>query len=470
MGLSSILSTATGGLGVVQTQLQWRTDNINNETNTNYSRRDPTTLSTGSHGVTTTITRATDASLQKQYTDANSQSAASTVTSDYWSRLADVAGTSQSTPYLQQAMDKYTAAWKAFETDTSSNTSEANVVATGKTVADTITSAAQQLIQIRDEAKSSAGDDVTSLNGKLSDLAAINKKLSADPNAATNQPDLLDQRDTLVNDVSALVGVYTVPHSDGSVALYSKTGSVLVDKEASQYQWNTNTAGQGYISLAGSTDTAPGQNASFSGGKIGATLDLLNPSTTSSDPNVGMLAKAQAQLDAFASQLADTTSASSLEGSYDAATSDRTTDLASGFFTIDTTGAVSASQSLAVDAGLVAGTSTVKRQSATAVVAQLTAASRTISTAGVNASNTTYSGLAAAIAGYQSDSQATAASDKTRTTTTANTLQTRLTSETGVNLDTEMAQMTVLQNAYAANAKVITTVQAMFDVLMNIGS
>ena len=33
-----------------------------------------------------------------------------------------------------------------------------------------------------------------------------------------------------------------------------------------------------------------------------------------------------------------------------------------------------------------------------------------------------------------------------------------------------MAQMTVLQNAYAANAKVITTVQAMFDVLMNIGS
>ena len=116
MGLSSILSTATGGLGVVQTQLQWRTDNINNETNTNYSRRDPTTLSTGSHGVTTTITRATDASLQKQYTDANSQSAASTVTSDYWSRLADVAGTSQSTPYLQQAMDKYTAAWKAFGT------------------------------------------------------------------------------------------------------------------------------------------------------------------------------------------------------------------------------------------------------------------------------------------------------------------------------------------------------------------
>ena len=32
-----------------------------------------------------------------------------------------------------------------------------------------------------------------------------------------------------------------------------------------------------------------------------------------------------------------------------------------------------------------------------------------------------------------------------------------------------MAQLTVLQNAYAANARVITTVQTMFDALMAIG-
>ncbi len=470
MGLSSILSVAATGLNAVQTQLQWRTDNVNNASNTAYARRDPTTVSTGAHGVSVTIARANDAGLTTQYLDANSQATAGSTASDLFSRLGDVMGTSQSTPYLSQAMDNFTAAWEAFETDTSSTTSEAQIVSTGQALAQTVTSATQQLSQIADETKGAAGDAVTTLDGKLSDLAAINKKISADPNAATDQPDLFDQRDSLVSDVSGLVGISVVTHGDGSVALYTKTGSVLVDKEANQFQWNSNNGGQPYISLAGTAAAAPGLNASFTGGSLGATLAALDPSTTSSDANTGVLAKAQAQLDGFASQLADTSSTATFEGAYDADPSDRTTDLAAGFFTIDTTGTLSPAQSLAVDAGLVAGTSTVKRQSASDVVAQLTASSRSMATAGVNADSVTYGGLASAIAGYQTDSQAAATSDKTRLTTTTTTLQTRLTSETGVNLDTEMAQMTVLQNAYAANAKVITTVQAMFDVLMNIGS
>ena len=470
MGLSSILSVAATGLNAVQNQLQWRTDNINNSTNANYSRRDPTTVSTGVHGVTVTIARANDAGLTTQYLDASSQSSASSTTSDYFSRLGDVMGTSQSTPYLQQAADNFTAAWEAYETDTSSTTSEAQVISSGQALATTVTNGAQQISQIAVEAKSTAGDTVTSLNGKLSDLSAINKKISADPNAATDQPDLLDQRDSLVNDISGLVGVTSVTHSDGSIALYTKTGSVLVDKEANQFQWNTNNGAQAYISLAGTNAAAPGMNASFTGGSLGATLNFLDPSTNSSDPNVGMLAKAQAQLDGFASHLADATSPNSFEGAYDAATSDRTTDIANGFFSIDNSGVLSPSQSLAVDPGLVGGTATVKRQSASPVIAQLTAATRSMNTAGVNASSVTYSGLASAIAGYQTDSQAASSTDSTRLSTTTTAIQTRLTSETGVNMDTEMAQMTVLQNSYAANAKVITTVQAMFDVLLNIGT
>jgi len=37
-------------------------------------------------------------------------------------------------------------------------------------------------------------------------------------------------------------------------------------------------------------------------------------------------------------------------------------------------------------------------------------------------------------------------------------------------MDSELAQLTVLQNAYSANAKVISTVQSMFDTLMGIGT
>jgi flagellar hook-associated protein 1 FlgK len=69
------------------------------------------------------------------------------------------------------------------------------------------------------------------------------------------------------------------------------------------------------------------------------------------------------------------------------------------------------------------------------------------------------------VAGYaQMASQAQA----TATTNTAVTtgLQTRLSSETGVSVDSEMAQIVQLQAAYTANAKVVTAVQDMWTQLL----
>ena len=44
-------------------------------------------------------------------------------------------------------------------------------------------------------------------------------------------------------------------------------------------------------------------------------------------------------------------------------------------------------------------------------------------------------------------------------------LQTRLAAGSGVSIDTEMSTMIALQNAYGANAKVITAVQSMWNTL-----
>ena len=47
------------------------------------------------------------------------------------------------------------------------------------------------------------------------------------------------------------------------------------------------------------------------------------------------------------------------------------------------------------------------------------------------------------------------------------TLATKLSAQSGVNMDTEMSTMIQLQNAYGANAKVIAAVQAMWTQLLN---
>ena len=50
-----------------------------------------------------------------------------------------------------------------------------------------------------------------------------------------------------------------------------------------------------------------------------------------------------------------------------------------------------------------------------------------------------------------------------------NALQQQFNKDSGVNIDTELTHMPILQQAYAANARVMSTVQAMFTALMQIG-
>lgn len=48
------------------------------------------------------------------------------------------------------------------------------------------------------------------------------------------------------------------------------------------------------------------------------------------------------------------------------------------------------------------------------------------------------------------------------------TLQSKFNNQSGVNIDEEMAHLLSLQNAYAANARVMSTVKQMFDALLQV--
>jgi flagellar hook-associated protein 1 len=57
----------------------------------------------------------------------------------------------------------------------------------------------------------------------------------------------------------------------------------------------------------------------------------------------------------------------------------------------------------------------------------------------------------------------------TTLTTAATQIQQAIAPQSEVNLDTQMGQLVVLQNAYAANARVVTTVASMLDTLIDLG-
>jgi flagellar hook-associated protein 1 FlgK len=50
-----------------------------------------------------------------------------------------------------------------------------------------------------------------------------------------------------------------------------------------------------------------------------------------------------------------------------------------------------------------------------------------------------------------------------------NSLQQRFADQSNVNIDEEMANLLKLQTTYGANARVLTTVKEMFDILLRLG-
>jgi flagellar hook-associated protein 1 FlgK len=49
-------------------------------------------------------------------------------------------------------------------------------------------------------------------------------------------------------------------------------------------------------------------------------------------------------------------------------------------------------------------------------------------------------------------------------------LQQRFTAQSGVSIDTELSNLIALQNAYGANARVMTTIQQMMATLLQVGT
>ncbi len=106
---------------------------------------------------------------------------------------------------------------------------------------------------------------------------------------------------------------------------------------------------------------------------------------------------------------------------------------------------------------------------------QLTQAALTFSpTTGIGSASAPFSGtlpdFMSQITSQQSQAANAATNLQQGQDVVVSALQQRFNSQSGVNIDTEMSNLITLQNAYAANARVMTTIQSMLTVLDQMGT
>jgi len=160
----------------------------------------------------------------------------------------------------------------------------------GQNLSDQFNELASWMNGVRGQMNSDLRGSVSEIN-RLSDaIANLNESIVIETGRSGGQPvnDLLDQRDTMIRDLSALVSVSTVQQDDGSVNVMAGTGQVLVvGNKASTLEVYIEASDPNQLGIAikGSGGVQVPITDQLSGGKVGGLLSfrdrMLDPAANS---------------------------------------------------------------------------------------------------------------------------------------------------------------------------------------------
>ena len=502
MSLNGALGISSGALANVSYGLSVISQNIANASTPQYALETATqtSLSAGGQGfgVASGVTvPASDPGLQNQVSAQTSETAAATTTSTALAALDPVLGTVGGGTDLGSQLSAVQSAFSTLEGDPSDATQQGAVVAAASTLATGINTLASAYGTARQSAEDGVVSGVAQLNTALSTIGGLNKQIVSLQAQGLSTADLVNQRAQAENSISQLVDARFVTQQNGSVTVLTAGGAQLPTDGSQTLSVQPATTGPtayypgGGIPgvLLGGTDVT----AQLTGGSIGANITLRDQT----------LPTYQGSLDEFAQNLSSRFADQGLSlfsnasGTVPVSTGPAAQSGYVGYAdTIEVNPAVTATPSLVRDgtqavAGSATGASaftpnTTGLSGFTTLInrvvtyalgadAQDGVPQAIVATTGLGPTGTLQSGTTAqttlldaanALTASQANDSAQATSQASDSTAVASSLQTKLTGATGVDVDTELGQLVVLQNAYGANAKIITAIESLFtDVL-----
>ncbi|QRM54248.1 flagellar hook-associated protein FlgK [Sinorhizobium sp. BG8] len=246
MSLSAAIKTAQSSFSNTALQTAVASKNIANASNTAYARRSAI-LATADNGASVVETqRAQNEALQKQNLLSISKSYAQDTVLAGLEQLKTVLGGDEyelsTSTYLATLRDNL----QAFADKPSEASLAETVVANAIDVANSLNSASQAVQELRTEADADIATAVNELNRLLGEFKTYNDQVKSGTAAGTDINDALDQRDDILNQISAIIGVSTVTRTNNDMVLYTSDGTVLFEtypREVSFTATATYTAG-----------------------------------------------------------------------------------------------------------------------------------------------------------------------------------------------------------------------------------
>lgn len=285
MSISAALSNALSGLGAAGRRAEVVSSNIANAATPGYAPRVAELAAasidgTGAGVRVATVRRDADALLAADRRLADAAAGAAATGAEALVRVARVAGAPDDASSLIGRLAAFEA---ALVSATANPASEARLADVGDAAAAVATSFAATSDAIQTErarADAAIGADVETLNGALARVSGLNALIRRSQGGGRDVNTLIDQRQQAIDAVAAIVPIRSVERDDGRVALFTQGGVVLVDSTAREVGFTPVAVMAPAMTLAGgslsglSIDGRPAPPTALAGGRIGAALAL----------------------------------------------------------------------------------------------------------------------------------------------------------------------------------------------------
>ena len=500
--LAASLEIAGSGISAVNAQLALVSQNISNANTPGYvaEQLPQTNLDAAGQGqgvLTGVATRSIDLQLQQDVLAQNGVVSGLTTTQAALQPIDAAQGTVAGGNDLSSLLGNLNTAFAGLESSPSSGVQQAQVVSSAAQLASKINTLGQTYNTTRQTVQDQLVADVGSLNTALQAVGTLSNRIISARSLGQSTAGLEDQRDQALQTVSSFVGVKYLEQPNGGI-IVTTTGGLTLPTSGKGLSLANAVIGPDSATQLGSVPgiVLDGQNVTvnLTGGRIGAEVALRD--TT--------LPTYTAELDQFSQTLSTRFAQQGLTLFTDASGSVPASGgvpVQSGYvgyaLSIQVNPAVQAAPSLVRDgtnviSGSPTGASAFTPNSDPAQTSFTALIQRVLDfsfgaevQAGVTQSPLPSAGLgpagglsapfstagslndvATSLVGAQSQDLAHTSAVLGNEQAVQSTLQTKFSSTSAVNTDTELATMIALQNSYGANAKIFTAVQSMWSQLL----
>ncbi|EAR53141.1 flagellar hook-associated protein [Oceanicola granulosus HTCC2516] len=478
MSIATSIGSALSGLEVASRRAEIVSGNIANALTEGYGRRSLAVSSTMLGGVRADgVIRHADRGIAADRRSAEADMEANAAQSDILDRLQRLFGEPGEPGALSSRLTAVEQALVSAAADPSSDIRLGHVADRLTALTGALNHAGDSLQEMRTEADRSIATQVASLNRQLERVETLNGEITSLRARGVDVSPLLDERQKAVDGISALVPVREIVRENDAIALMTLSGATLLDGKAREIGFspvNLVTADMTHASgalsgltIAGDPVTGSTAYGKLGGGRLGSTFDIRD--TILPDVSTGLDAFARDLADRFADPATDPTLAAGAPGLL--------TDAGAALDPLDTPGLASRiALNPTVDPGNGGSLARLRDglgETSSAPVGSSTQIERWLD-ALQDSRRTDLGGSAASASGHMASLLADVGSrryaieqDLAFETARWEVLKSAELAN-GVDTDRELQELLLIEQAYAANAKVLQTVNSVLTRLLEI--